>query len=675
MKEFRFGLGWKIGAGFGSLILITLILGTVALWNMHNIRVQSAIVAQEHIRQIQLSNNIENSLMTMMSHFKAYVFVEEKQHLEDSNAELLKIRQYISEMKDFVIKSPHLTALSQPMSEIEAQISEYAKLVEETVQRTEQMAKNRQILIDTTRQYMENSYQFFESQNDAMKAEIFSELKPEKLSDRLKKSILINHVIDLGKDTRIAVVQAQAIRNPDLIRNAEKNFELMEAKLQQILVTTYLDEHIQEVEMVKAAAQTYKKAMNDLLSNWLVLQEISKKTSQILLQAQAKAQKVADEGLLQTEKNAKETVSSVTKASSVIFIGLIAAFVCGITVAVMITRGIVSAMTKGVEFANAVSSGDLTATVNTNRQDEIGMLLNALKDMASKLKNVVSEVKKSATNVAVGSQQMSTTAEEMSQGAAEQAGSVEEISSSVTQISANIQQSAENAGQTEKIALKAAEDAQQGGKAVETTLVAMKGIVEKISVIQEIARRTDMLALNAAIEAGRAGEQGKGFAVVASEVRKLSEKSQKAATEIIGMSTSGIDVAEKAVEIIGKIVPNIQKTADLVQEISEATSEQSGGLRQISDSIQQLEKVIQQNVSGSEEMAATAEELSSQSDFLKNMMASFRTEDKTAETMSSEVPAMKKTYLPEEDKKQVEHFRVDDWKDKDSESSAFSAKY
>ncbi|MDE3166203.1 MAG: methyl-accepting chemotaxis protein, partial [Acidobacteriota bacterium] len=147
-------------------------------------------------------------------------------------------------------------------------------------------------------------------------------------------------------------------------------------------------------------------------------------------------------------------------------------------------------------------------------------------------------------------------------------------------------------------------------------VTAMKEIASKISIIEEIARQTNMLALNAAIEAARAGEHGKGFAVVAAEVRKLAERSQKAAGEINQLSGSTVRVAEKAGEMLEKLVPNIQKTADLVKEISAASNEQNTGAEQINTALQQLQTVIQQNASAAEEMASTSEELTGQSDGL-----------------------------------------------------------
>ena len=272
----------------------------------------------------------------------------------------------------------------------------------------------------------------------------------------------------------------------------------------------------------------------------------------------------------------------------------------------------------------AEGEGDLTRRLAIVSHDEIGESAQWLNRFIARLQEIIVNIKFVADNVVAGSEQMKRSAAEMSRGATEQAAAAEEVSSSMEQMVANIRQNTENAIQTEKIAVKVADEAASSGKTVTEAVAAMQNIAQKIAIIEDITRQTRLLSLNATIEAARAQEHGKGFAVVASEVRALAELSQSAATEITQLTSSSVVVTEKAGEMLTQLVPAIQHTVELVQNISAASREQEVGVNQINQAIQQLDQVTQQNSSISEELSAMAEELANQAEQLQTAIAFFR---------------------------------------------------
>jgi len=274
------------------------------------------------------------------------------------------------------------------------------------------------------------------------------------------------------------------------------------------------------------------------------------------------------------------------------------------------------------ENAKLIAAGDMTVVLSPRSEND--ELIKSLAEMIKAIGEIVTQVQFSSDNIADASQQMSSNSQQVSEGASEQASAAEQVSSSMEEMASNIQQNTDNAQQTEKIAAKAAEDILEGSKNVNMTVIVMKKIAEKVSIIGDIAFQTNILALNAAVEAARAGEHGKGFAVVAAEVRKLAERSHIAAGEINELTKSSVDVADKAGKQLEAIVPNIQKTAKLVQEITAASIEQNSGANQINNAINQLNKVTQQNAASAEEMATSSEELSSQADSLKELIGFFK---------------------------------------------------
>ncbi len=288
-----------------------------------------------------------------------------------------------------------------------------------------------------------------------------------------------------------------------------------------------------------------------------------------------------------------------------------------------IAASIIGPVNESVEFARSIARGNLSVEINHKYDDEIGELSSSLSEMAGNLKNIIGEIARSADDIAESSSVLSTSSVDLSNGSANQAVSSEEISSSMEEMVANIHQNSDNAKQTETIAIRSAQGIRKGYETTRTSVDSMKSIAEKIQIIDEISRQTNILALNAAIEAARAGEHGKGFSVVASEVKKLAERSQNAASEIIELTRHTVQLATRSGEELDAIIPDIEKTALLVQEIASSSLEQISGAEQVNRAIQELNGVTQQNTQTANIFSSNAANLAQLSSRLKELIGYF----------------------------------------------------
>jgi methyl-accepting chemotaxis protein len=617
-------LGVKISIGFGLLIVISCVLGGMAVVNMRGVEADSTRLATEYVPEVAIANNIERAALQTMMEMRAYGYSEDKKQLESALRSFAELKRTLNEAKAHSEKYPELVKLREDVGKAQAKVTEYEKLIADTSARMEAIAGVRRTLDEAAAEFVKNCAAYQESQAKILNEEIGKGLPAEALRERAGKVAGIDGIVALGTSIRVDNYRGQLYREPRHIEEAIKGFSDLDQSLEALRAKTQNDANLRQLSAIKDATHKYRQALIDFLDNYKTLQFMGGKRLETGNAVQEAAEETAKAALEATQKAANGAVSSLSTASSVMIGGLAVALLFGIVVAVILTKAITGPVIKGVTFAKAMAEGDFTRTLDIDQKDEIGVLAASLNEMVGKLREVVAEVQSASENVASGSEELSASAQSMSQGATEQAASVEEISSSMEEMSANIKQNAENAQQTQSIAVKAAQDAREGGEAVVSAVAAMKNIAEKISIIEEIARQTNLLALNAAIEAARAGEHGKGFAVVAAEVRKLAERSGSAAAEISELSASSVRVAEQAGSMLTKMVPDIQRTADLVQEIAAASQEQNSGADQINKAIQQLDQVVQQNASASEEMASTSEELSSQAEQLQSTMAFFR---------------------------------------------------
>jgi methyl-accepting chemotaxis protein len=342
---------------------------------------------------------------------------------------------------------------------------------------------------------------------------------------------------------------------------------------------------------------------------------------------------------LDVAKDEYEAATSRFKTTTTAMMTALAlAVLLTIVVGVALVRAIVKPLSRAVVLADAVAAGDLTQTVDSHRNDEVGRLLDALKRMTDGLNGLVHQVRVGVNTIATGSQQISAGNQDLSQRTEEQASSLEETASSMEELTSTVKQSADNARQANQLAAGASAIAVKGGEVVTQVVSTMSGISDSskkiadiIGVIDGIAFQTNILALNAAVEAARAGEQGRGFAVVASEVRTRAQRSAAAAKEIKELITDSVhrvDDGTKLVSEAGKtmeeVVGAVKRVTDIMAEITAAAQEQSSGIEQVNQAVMQMDQVTQQNAALVEEAAAAADSMQQQAQALSKAVAVFK---------------------------------------------------
>ena len=270
----------------------------------------------------------------------------------------------------------------------------------------------------------------------------------------------------------------------------------------------------------------------------------------------------------------------------------------------------------------------------------IGLLTSTglVRMITKPVNRVIAGLSAGSDQVSSASGQVASASQSLAQGASEQASSLEETSSSLEEMSSMTRQNADNSNKADSLMKEASgiihgasTSMQRMSEAIEKIKASATETAKIIKTIDEIAFQTNLLALNAAVEAARAGEAGKGFAVVAEEVRNLARRSAEAAKNTADLiegaqknAESGVTVTAEVIKAFAAIEESSGKVATLVAEIAAASKEQSQGIDQVNTAVAEMDKVVQQNAASAEESASASEELSSQAQELNVMVNDLR---------------------------------------------------
>ncbi len=299
---------------------------------------------------------------------------------------------------------------------------------------------------------------------------------------------------------------------------------------------------------------------------------------------------------------------------------------------------IVAPLAEATDVVRALAGGDLSVTCESGRDDDMGQLKRAVRQLNINLQAIIGDVRSNVESIEVATREIAAGNMDLSSRTESQAASLEETAASMEEFASTITANAESVTQAETLVVTASAVAVRGNAAVAKVGETMgdisasaRRIVDIIGIIDGIAFQTNILALNAAVEAARAGEQGRGFAVVASEVRSLAQRSASAAKEIKALIDDsvykiedGSKLAKEAGRTMDEILVSIQGTTGVMAEIASASVEQSGGIGQVNQAVAQMDEITQQNAALVEQAAAAAASLAEQAVGLSQALSVFK---------------------------------------------------
>ncbi len=588
-------LAVKISFGFGLVLLIAIIIGSLGIFNMKNVQKEATQLAKMNVPEIDLASRIERRARATMYEIRGYGYTENDAMLASGKTHLSRLIELTSEAQKLISLYPQeLSNFSESVQTAKRQAENYIQLIDETEDNIARMKEIRGNLDTAAANFIGSASGYLSEMNRKM-AEHIAYSDVAALKGRLDKINGISNVLDLGNEVRIGTWRGLAERDPKEIRENISVFEKIDSALSSLRATTTQQEDLKSLDQVSQYAKNYASSMMELAQAFELNENLASKRVQVGDQILALAEKEARHGMDGTVKVAEEAVSSLSAASTVLIIGLIAAVIIGTLLAFVITLSI----TKPI--------GRISQTLSEG-----------------------------ANQVASASGQLSEASQQLAEGSSELASSIEETSATLQQSSSMVRQNNENTKQAANLSRQAMESAEGGNREMGEMMTSMgelkkssDEIAKIIKVIDEIAFQTNILALNAAVEAARAGEAGMGFAVVAEEVRNLAQRSAQAAKDTasiietnIELSQAGVAVAEKVKTSLEEISTGSRKVSELVDEITAASQEQAQGIEQINKAILQMDQVTQNTASNAEESASASEELNAQAESMKEAVQS-----------------------------------------------------
>jgi methyl-accepting chemotaxis protein len=611
-------LGAKIISGFCVIILMLIILGGVATWQMQSASGRSQRLANEFVPGTNLANALDNAVNEANLQIRTYIYELDPKLYAKAKENLDHVGTALDALEKLVATSPDMASAMESIKKTRTNYQAWSALVEKSHEVVDNYLAHRDLADAMAESLFENGTKYQATILQRLRESIDANKDLDLAPDRITKIKGISDVLNALAEIRVHIKKAIILRHPEAVLDEASKLDALFQRLEEIDRLTINAEQKKQISTLLESGHKYQEAVQLLGGYMQTLTDLGQKRGALMNDIRSTAAALSENCNEQTGSEAGISRDALQASSRNVIIGVVIGFVLSLLLAWFITRSI-----------------------------------------AGPLRVMIASLTSASEQVSSAAGQVSQSSQRMASGASEQAASLEETTASLQELAASTRQNADNARQADALSQEANRTAMAGEgeanriagevanhlanltRAVADIKKSTEQTQQVVETIDEIAFQTNLLALNAAVEAARAGEAGMGFAVVADEVRNLAQRSTeevkntselmkqaKTSTERVLEVTATVEqylkraVGEAMVGSFKQVVGATEKVTHLMAEVSAASDEQAKGVEQINSAIAEMDRVTQENAASAEESAAASEELNAQADdLMQSVMA------------------------------------------------------
>ena len=510
-------LGYRISLGFGVLIAILLVIGLIGIINMRSASSDATRLSAVYVPEVNLANDVMQNFSNARYNILGFVSNDDEVSLKKAKTNFAELQANLLKVEELG-KKYNLKKLLEHEKIAAKALVEYVATVEQNEKILVRKKAFDESTVSNAALFLKSIEAYRTTQEELLFKEMTDRVSPADLRKRYAILEKIDDILSIATYSRVYGQRAQVKQDATLLEGAIKKFESLYKEVNGLKSQTTDSVTLGYLNSVESAAKTYEESLKGFIAVMQETSENQKKRFIAVNELSTSIDAIADEGFSAIVTTSEETSSSLSNASWMMIIGVVAGLFISVILAFFLIKSIVK------------------------------VVVDSVKSLSEGTAQVVS-----------ASEQISSASVSLAEGASSQASSVEEVSATIEEATASNNQNADNSREANLLAQHSNDAARIGNQQVSDLMVAMEKITDSsqkiakiIKTIDEIAFQTNLLALNAAVEAARAGEHGLGFAVVAEEVKNLAERSAGAAKEITGIIEASIDQVKMGTEVANR---------------------------------------------------------------------------------------------------------------------------